>query len=218
MSLNVTKNQLSLKQEKAASLVANDKQTDDQIAADVGITKRTLERWKKEPLFEGRVKEIISRAVERLTEKGIADKSNRIAALVDRQKRMVSVIEARAGEHADVPGGQSGLLVKETRFVKVLEVKSDDGDWPSEEDEVVIPTKRVQPVDYYAVDTGLLREMRETEKQAAQEIGDWTEKFEVSGNQDKPVIHEHRYEALRRLPPDEIARIYRESLGSHGEA
>jgi hypothetical protein len=218
MSLNVTESPLTLKQEKAAVLVATDGLTDEKIAVEVGVTKRTLERWKKDKDFAARVRELIHHAVDRLTEKGIAEKSNRIAALVDRQKRMRSVIDARAKQHEGVPGGESGLLVKETRFVKVLEVKrGKDGGWPDEDDEIVIPTKSVQPVDYYAVDTGLLKEMRETEKQAAQEIGDWTEKFEFSGNKDSPLVHEHRYEDLRKLPPDEIARLYRESLGSSGK-
>jgi hypothetical protein len=36
---------------QAAQLVAEDSQTDEQIAAKVGITKRQLERWKRQPAF-----------------------------------------------------------------------------------------------------------------------------------------------------------------------
>lgn len=207
------------RKEKAAAQLAAGDLTDDEIAKQAGITRQGLVKWKRRPEFQERVRELVEKAVEQLREKGIADKSNRIAALVDRQKRMSQVIEARAEAHADVPGGATGLLVKETRFVKVLEVKaSEKGSWPEEDDEIVTPTKSVRPVDYYAVDTGLLREMRETEKQAAQEIGDWTEKYQVSGDRDNPLVHELRYENLKKLPPDELARLYRESLAAPGEA
>jgi hypothetical protein len=46
---------------------------------------------------------------------------------------------------------------------------------------VVYPTREVVPVDEHAVDTALLREMRETEKQLAIELGEWTEKRQNSG-------------------------------------
>lgn len=59
----------------------------------------------------------------------------------------------------DVPGGNTGLLVRTTKGIG-------SGD-------------TFQIVDEYAVDTGLLRELREHEKQAAQELGQWIDKSEV---------------------------------------
>ena len=38
-----------------------------------------------------------------------------------------------------------------------------------------------ETVEEFRVDTGLLKELRETEKQAAQELGQWAEKHEVTG-------------------------------------
>jgi hypothetical protein len=57
---------------------------------------------------------------------------------------------------ADVPGGTTGLLVKD--------YKGKDAD---------------QPV--YKVDTRLLAELRAHEKQAAEELGQWSEKQELTG-------------------------------------
>ncbi|HET9532668.1 MAG TPA: phBC6A51 family helix-turn-helix protein [Blastocatellia bacterium] len=182
MKQNETRNSLSAKQEQAAFLVADDKLSDEAIAAKLDIGRTTLHRWKSLPEFKARVAQILKEVRQRLKAKGIAAKENRIAALVDRQRRMEEVIRARAKEHKNVPGGRTGLLVKETRFVKVFEVKreqkpSESGD--VQEQETLYPTKRVEPVDYYAVDTALLNEMRATEKQAAVELGEWTVKHEV---------------------------------------
>ena len=40
----------------------------------------------------------------------------------------------------------------------------------------------------YTVEVGLLRKMREFEKQVAEELGPWTEKKEVSGAKGGPVV------------------------------
>jgi hypothetical protein len=185
MKQNETRKSLSAKQEEAAFLVADDKLSDEAIAGKLDIGRVTLHRWKKLPEFKARLNEILAEVRRRLKARGIAAKENRVAALVDRQKRMEEVIRARAKEHKEVPGGRTGLLVKETRFVKVLEVKqkpkiSESGE--AGQEETIYPTKQMVPVDYYAVDTALLREMRDTEKQAAVELGEWTVKHEVKVN------------------------------------
>jgi hypothetical protein len=81
MRLIDNKASLSPRQERAASLVADDTLSDEQIAAETGITKRTLERWKQKPAFAARIEEI-RRAVKRT----LADKG--IAALVERHRLM----------------------------------------------------------------------------------------------------------------------------------
>ena len=80
MSLNVTKwrkmspkNKLSIKQEKAAADVVEDVLTVEEIARLHNIHKRTLFRWKNEPLFRARVDELTEAIKERLYAKVIAD-------------------------------------------------------------------------------------------------------------------------------------------------
>jgi hypothetical protein len=182
MRQNATRKTLNAKQEEAVFLVADDKLSDEAIAGKLKIHRATLDRWKKLPEFKARIDDILAEVRRRLKARGIAAKENRVAALVDRQRRMEEVIRARAKEHKNAPGGRTGLLVKETRFVKVLEVKqkpkiSESGE--AGQEETIYPTKQMVPVDYYAVDTALLKEMRDTEKQAAVELGEWTVKHEV---------------------------------------
>ena len=91
------------------------------------------------------------------------------------------MIEARAEEHKDVPGGSTGLLVRQVKLVKIYSVPGQDleDDEPDAAD-VLCSAKLNQVVYEYAVDTGLLKELREHERQAAQELGQWTEKHESS--------------------------------------
>lgn len=163
---------LTDRHERAAGLLAEDRLKDEEIAAEVGITDRQLRKWKQRPEFAAKVAEYVERYAERILKQGIARKERRVAALHDRWERMQRVIEARADEHADVPGGDTGLLVREAKLVKVYKTDGcmDDGD------ETLYSAKRDVLVYEYSVDTALLKELRETEKQAAQEAGQWTER------------------------------------------
>ncbi len=129
----------------------------------------------------------------------IAEQWERVRALEDRWRRLRQVIAERAAsaEMQGVPGGTTGLL---THTVKGI----GSGD-------------HFQAVDEYAVDTNLLRELREIEKQAAQELGQWTEKHEHTGADGGPISLEPAVEELRKLPIDELIRLHREALGALAE-
>lgn len=94
----------------------------------------------------------------------ISSRNARVQALQERWDKMRQVITERAVHYAKggddesdaiVPGGETGLLVKD--------FKGKEAD---------------QPV--YKVDTGLLAELRNHEKQAAEELGQWTEKRQLT--------------------------------------
>jgi hypothetical protein len=92
--------------------------------------------------------------------KGLVELSNRVDALNARWNRMHAVIDKRAADDSMTgPGADTGLLV---RSYKTL----GSGD-------------SAVTVEEYQVDTGLLKELREHEKQAAQELGQWSEKARV---------------------------------------
>src|SRR5262245_59267178 len=145
MSANVREFTWNKQREKAAALLAAGDLSDGEIADQIGITDRQLRRWKQQPAFSARVAEIVDRTRRAIEEKGIALKQNRIAALVDRQQRMQRVIEARATEHRNVPGGDTGLLVRQVKLVKVYESDRDEPapDGQDAGDESLHPTKRV---------------------------------------------------------------------------
>jgi predicted DNA-binding protein (UPF0251 family) len=162
MGQNGTNFSWNSKRIEAAALVAVDALSDEDIADKVGVARSTLNRWKEHSEFKARVSQIITEAREKLEGKGVVEKQNRLAALNDRWGRMRRVIEQRAENLKDIPGGgNTGLLVRQVKGIG----KGED----------------FQVVEEYAVDTGLLREMREHERQAAQELGEWTDKHELTG-------------------------------------
>jgi hypothetical protein len=148
----------------AVSLVAEDALTNAQIAERCGVTRRALDKWIAHPDFKAEVARILDETRAALLSNGILTKQNRLDALNDRHGRMRRVIDERATDPSmgAVAGGATGLLVHRERMIGT--------------------GRNAQRVDEYEVDTGLLAEMRATEKQAAQELGEWTEKREHSGS------------------------------------
>lgn len=148
--------------EKAAALVADGTLTEPEIAAQVGVSVPTVARWKVNEEFKARVDALVESARAALEAEGIANRQNRLKAYNDRARLMAEVIRQRAENLKTVPaGGNTGLLVRTVKGIG----KGED----------------FQVVEEYQVDTALLREMRETEKQAAIEVGEWTENVKHSG-------------------------------------
>lgn len=143
--------------ERAAVLLAEDTLTDQQIATELNIGRTTLHRWKENVEFQARVADLVEQYRQAVAKLSISDKAHRVKALDGRWQKMNQVIEARAADPSmkDVPGGNTGLLVRT--------YKSAGGALMEE----------------YSVDTGLLREMRGHEEQAAKELGQWTDKTSV---------------------------------------
>lgn len=147
--------------ERAAQLVADGDLSNEKIAAEVGVGRTTLYRWSNHKDFAERVESILEDYRKAVRRRGLAILERRVNALNDRWDRMQRVIEQRAVDPdlAAVPGGPTGLIVRDLKGI------GKGGDF--------------QVVEVYSVDTGLLRELREHEKQAAQELGQWTERQHV---------------------------------------
>jgi hypothetical protein len=115
-------------------------------------------------VIRNRVLELQERVSESLVAQSIAVKEARIRAVNDRWLKMQQVIEERAKDPGLqlVAGGKTGLLAHDQKSI---------GGGPLAE-----------KIDVYEVDTGLLKELREHEVQAAKELGQWIEKGELTGN------------------------------------
>ncbi len=145
---------LTTQQQEAAALVAADLHTDKVICDAVGIKSRqTLHTWRAKPAFQAAVEQHRAAQRAKVRERGIAVVESRVAALQDRWDRMRQLIDERANDPnapQSVPGIKTGLLAP------------------------VGSTKSGRPI--YGLDTALLKELREHEKQAAIELGQWEEK------------------------------------------
>lgn len=153
---------LTGRQEEAAALVAAGILTEDQIADHIGVARKTLFNWRQTEAFGLRVDEVRETIRDRAAVTGIALLGNRVAALNERWERMKLVIKERAADEAmkAVPGGKTGLLAHNVKGIG----KGED----------------FQLIDIYEVDTGILKELREHERQAAQELGQWLQKTETT--------------------------------------
>jgi hypothetical protein len=146
------------KLEQAAVLVAEDSRSDEQIAAQLGITRSTLATWKTRPEFVARVDEICRELAAVAMKRGIARKEYRVNTLANIHSKLLTVMEERAADPdlANIPGGKTGLIVRKAVVSAGVLVGYE-----------------------YAVDTGLLRELRGIQEQASKELGQLVEKREM---------------------------------------
>jgi hypothetical protein len=93
-----TVQKLSTKQEEAAVLVAEDELTNDEIAAKVKITDRTLTTWKHLPAFMLRVDETVTEMAKAAQRYAIARVEKRMARRDRDWRKLQQVIEERARE------------------------------------------------------------------------------------------------------------------------
>lgn len=158
-------------------LLAEDRLPDHVIARLCGVTRQAMDKWKLHPEFRARVEQNKEALREVVRKQGIALIENRVAALNDRWKRLNQVLEERAlaAEMDGVPGGATGTQVRNIKEVKVKWAK-DIGGGVTREQTVEIAT-----------DTATLAELRAIEKQAAQELGQWAERSEISGPGGAPI-------------------------------
>jgi hypothetical protein len=157
---------LSNKQEDAAQLIVAGELSLVAIADAVGVTDRGLRKWRTEPAFIARVDEIRDEYRAIVRARGVAVREHRIEAYDRRSRLLDRVLASRAADKnlKKLPGGDTGLVVI-TRWESIKGA-------PDEEPTLI-------PV--HAVDTAMLKEWRELEKQAAQDMGQWTSKQEVTG-------------------------------------
>jgi flagellar biosynthesis component FlhA len=161
-----------IREERAARLLAEDKLSDDQIAEECGISLRCLAKWKKREEFQARIRAIVKAYAVRILATGIARKERRIQVLNDLHDKALEVIEERGKDPAmaKVPGGRTGLLVRGFETVHTKEGTL-----------VSAPT--------YEADTGLMYEIRKTQQQVAQELGQWTEQHFFQGQIDSRNVN-----------------------------
>lgn len=160
--------------EKAAELLALGELSDTAIAEEVGVNRCTLWRWRRNAEFSKRVESHLEEIRAEIRRHGIGVVERRVAALDDRWHRLRRVMEERGAskDMQDVPGGPTGLLVRKYRSVGSGE--------------------NADLVEEFFVDTGLLSELREHERQAAQELGQWLNKTDVTTKGDAvggPIFH-----------------------------
>jgi DNA-binding CsgD family transcriptional regulator len=141
-------------QARAAILLAEDELSDTEIAQCVGITRRTLMRWKKQASIQQKIDEQLTLSKQESERQMLVERQIRIAAMEARLNELEDIIWGRAHslEMRGVPGGSTGLL----RRRKIC-FKPHGG----------------LPVYAYELDTALLREERRLLVAVAKAVGQW---------------------------------------------
>ncbi len=157
------------KREKAAVDIAEGRLTDAQIAANLGISRQTLATWKRVPEFQARLSGITEAYRAAVLSHGISLVENRVAAKHDRWLKIKQLILARASDPVmlDVPGGDTGLLIRQIKSIGF--------------------GKDSKIVEEFVSDTALLRALNDLEKEAAQDLGQWADRHELSGPGGGPI-------------------------------
>jgi len=118
--------------------------------------------------IKDRVREIQEQVAAKLAEITIGDRMERVRVYDDTWKRLRLIADERANDPAmaTIPGGKSGFLVKRVKSIGSGEFS--------------------EVVEEYEADTSLAKEIRATAQQAAQDLGQWLDKSEVSGKDGAP--------------------------------
>lgn len=150
---------------EAALLLAENELSDEKIAERVGVTRRTLARWKVDPEFAAQVGDNVGQIQAAMLRHSIAKKHKRLGVLDELHDKLLTVVAERAADYADVAdgevpaGGGTGVIVRQIKQIG--------------------SGRDAQVVEEFGVDVGLIREIRALQEQAAKELGQWIEKSQV---------------------------------------
>lgn len=159
------------RQYQAARLVATGGIPERRIAEEVGVALQTLRNWKERPEFTDVVKRYRAEAEEAMMGSFVAQRANRVAELDEIYRGLKVVVEERSAAYVadpDAHGGKGGFIVKTIK--------------------VIGTGKNQETITEYKVDSGLARELKDTLIHAAKELGQWSEKREVTGADGSPLI------------------------------
>jgi hypothetical protein len=160
------------KQHLAASLLADDELSDEQIANEVGITRKTLHNWKQNPEFAALIGDYTGQLQASVLRYAVAKKRKRVEAL---DLVFHSILEAIAHRTNAMQPDDSPMGHAARTFGDRVPPEASTG--------LFAPKTSVTPsghiVTDYVFDAPMIRELRETMKQGAQEVGDWTEQSQI---------------------------------------
>lgn len=167
------------KKERAAVLLAADELTDEQIAAEVGVSRRSLATWKHDPDFQAHIGGIVGEMQAGMLRLRIAKKRERLRVLDELHTSALAVIAARKARYRVELGEDDPVAVATAAvhrmFGRHVPAEALTG--------LVVEKETVNAAGHrtteWSVDTALLREIRAQQEQAARELGQWVDKSEV---------------------------------------
>lgn len=165
------------KRTKAVELLAQDVLSDEKIAREIGVGRRTLAEWKTRPQFRVELDRLRAELLDEARAFGIASQRARLEQQQGRWERMQEVIRQRASSEPPRVGGVGGEMVWNPATQTMDFVEYPKGKMPAipgwDTGLLVhdVKTNKDSAYDVYEVDSGLLGEIRALEAQVAKELG-----------------------------------------------
>lgn len=192
----------TMQTEQAAALMAEGKVPDARIATRLKVDRSTLWRWKQHPEFRERVQSLIAAFRQAIREQGIAVLENRVERLNADWNSMQALRDARAKDARDTRVANDKAVaahIEGSRKCGASDKQIEDQlrdvrrglprVAPGMETGLIVRGYKVtggMTFEEFTFDAPLLKEMRAHEEQAAKELGQWTEKQDVTSG-GKPV-------------------------------
>ena len=147
--------------------MAENKLTALDIAAEVGVSVRTIFNWKGNEGFDDEVRKIQNDWRIKARGKGVADQDERLRDYNDIRNRLRAAIYARAKskEMENVPGGRTGLVTVTYKMLSRIETIGEG----KHQRQVRVS----EQVPEYSIDTATVYALLAVEQQAAVEKGQW---------------------------------------------
>jgi len=144
-----------------------------EIARHLDINETTLASWRRHPDFAIEVERLSRNYSDAMARYPVGIKVRRLRRLQERLEKLDQIAEERgaAADMDGIPGGRTGFLVITKRFEPIPVLDAEGNAVLDDQGRRVMVT----PPAEVELDAGLLKEMREVEKQAAIESGQWDE-------------------------------------------
>lgn len=197
------------KRDRAAILLADDamkpvqhtKRSDQAIADELGISRQSITRWKRDPEFQAMIQDAKSRIIADAIRLPIAQKHDRIKRLNDLYESYWEIIRLRAKRHAAaLEDSPANATLAEFGYSTPAEAATG----------LLVAQPKIaangKTVVEWAFDKSVDSAIKEAMKQAAQETGQWEENVNINhGGSIDHRFHNDRLDAV--ADDDRLAKI-----------
>ena len=172
------------KKHKAAIYLAEGHLSERQIAQELSIARSTLQEWKQEPDFQDVQAEYEHQIRAECLSLSIANKFDRLQTLDMLYRKGKQIIQSRAERYSAELAVDDAVNATRRIFGDVTPPEAATGMLVRTETVNASGMKTVN----WSYDNALAKDLKDTEKQAAQELGQWEEKASVDMQQTVTAI------------------------------
>lgn len=158
------------KKETAAYLLGATSNSFREVAKSVDVSVDTMREWRRHPDFQTRVKEYEDEELDEVRRHSYARKSNRVRGMIKQIEDIDAVVQARSRQlvHGELDDPETSMTGVYTGQIVVQKRALGTGEF-------------MEVTTDYTFDALMAKERRESMKHLAQELGQWVEKSEQTG-------------------------------------